>query len=348
MKHASLYFLLLRFLIFSVVAIALSACGQQRDSSQLPAVKRDISANAKAYPDEIARARALGLPLSLRDLGESKPNGPADAAPIYKKLGHLLRAYPLSSRELALEGLSTAPMPTERALGYARQALVHRARYLQMIHEAAGQPVCRFAHDWNEQDPQHITFPEMATIREAALLLTGQSVLMAENGQSLAAVKNEALCFRLSDQIAGEKILAAYEVACDVDNTAFTCLQKILYISQGDPQVAQAVGVVIAQSWHPHSLAAALRNEAAFQQATVAFARQNGPQPFFATISPQMTKLGLDNKAFGSDSWNKLMDANAAVLLQETQEAIAVADKPYPVAHAQLKAIVADSMKPAP
>ncbi|HEX5322358.1 MAG TPA: hypothetical protein VFW40_01130 [Capsulimonadaceae bacterium] len=334
-----------RYLFLLMACSLLSGCGRQVEPAQSRAAAADIQAQAKAYPAELAKARRLGLPLSLQALNSALPQAKTNAALVYQRLGHLLRAYPLSSKELALEGLSTSPMPTEKALGFARQALVHRARYLKMIHEAAALPNCVFTHDWSAKDPENIYVPEMGTLREASLLLTGQSVLMSKSGQTLAAVKNEAVGFRLADQIAGERILAAYEVACDVDNITLTGLQKILYISHGDPQIALAVQEAIAQQWHPHSLAVALKSEVAFQQAMVSFARAEGPQPFYDTLAPAISSYGFQNEKSGSPAWNKLMDANAAVLLQETTQAIGVADMPFSTARSAIKAVVADSMR---
>jgi hypothetical protein len=340
MKNLALHLTLL------VVLLAVSGCSRQSNPIRLQSYA-DIEAEAKAYPVQVANARRMGLPLSLREL-DSPPAPTANAAPIYQKLGHMLRAYPLNSKELALEGLSTPPMPTDRALGFARQALAHRVKYLQMIHQAAMMPACSFSHDWSAKDPESIMFPEIDTFRESSLLLTGQSVLMATDGQTLQAVQNEALNFRLADQILGDRILWAYKVACAIDTTTFNTMQKILYMSHGDPKVAQAVEAAVAQGWHPRSLATSLESEVAFQQGMVSYVRSEGPQPFSDTLAPTMELYGLKDERAGSPAWNRLMDANAAVLLREMSEAILATGEPFPAAHRRMKGIVADSMKQTP
>lgn len=344
MKRSACIFVFLFGLLFLGIA-SFSGCAERTDPAKHAAVA-DIASEARAYPAQLALARQQGLPVAMSDLARPAKTQGANAAPIYRQLGHMLRAYPLSNRELALEGLSTAPMPTPKALGFAKRALAHRARYLRIIHQAAACRSCVFHHDWNVADPTSITFPEIATIRESALLLSGQSVLMAENGQALPAVANEAVEFRLADQIAGEKILTAYQAACDIDTVAFIGMQKILFISNGDPKVAQAVQAAIAQNWHPRPLAPTLANEAAFQQGFVRFVEKAGPQSLANDPAQESSEIDLSGERAGSKEWDDLMEANAAVLLAEQMQAVSAADQPYSLAERAMREVVADSMKP--
>lgn len=328
-------------------AVLLGGCGRQE--TPLPALQADIARQAQSYPAELAAARRMGLPVEMDDLGGAPvPPASQNAAQAYRRLGHMLRAYPLNNRELALEGLSTAPMPTPRALGFARAALAHRARYLIMIHQAAAMPICVFHHNWDTPDPESITFPEIDTFREASLLISGQSVVMAESGHPAQAVANASTGFRLAGQIEQEQILACYETACDIDFVTFTTLQKILYISHGDPKVAQAVQQAIAQNWHPRDLESALRRECAFDQGFVQFARKTGPGPLADAPSPSWKVLDLPGEKPGSKEWNRLMDANAAVLLSDSIQETAAAALPFPESRSVMQKIVVDSMKPIP
>lgn len=338
--------LALSLCLLPTFAVLLGGCGRQE--TPLPAAQADIARQAQAYPAELARASRLGLPVEMKDLVGGPVPPSANAAQVYRQIGHMLRAYPLNSRELALEGLSTAPMPTPRALGFARLALAHRARYLLLIHQAAAMPACVFHHDWTTPDPGMVTFPEIATIRESSLLISGQSVLMAEGGEPVQAVANAATGFRMADQIGREQILASYETACDIDFVTFTTLQKILYISHGNPEVARAVQQAIARQWHPRDLTSAVRRECAFQQGFVKFARAIGPRSLANAPSPAWNALRLPSEGPGSPEWNRLMDANAAVLLKESIEASAAADQPFSLAWPAIRAVVADSMKPQP
>jgi hypothetical protein len=131
-------------------------------------------------------------------------------------------------------------------------------------------------------------------------------------------------------------------------------MDKILYISKGDPQVARAVGDAIEKQCQTRSAAEALRSKVAFQRGCVAMLRREGAgrlNSLSGEPEQQGVKAKIDDAALNvlwgllPGKWEQFLDANALYMLRQMPKMIAVADQPYPRAYPALKKIF-DAVEP--
>jgi hypothetical protein len=297
---------------------------------------------AASYPQEVARAKQAGLPLTMRHWQAPLPPASRNAAPLYGLMTNLLKARPIGTDQTLLADFLRDPSPARRE---AVQALLDRyAHLLRLAHEAAARPECVFTRDWDNTNPVDILYPELATIRTTARLLTAESLLLAGQGKRLDAVQNEAVGFRLARHSASDNTLAAYLVGIAVDAITVDGLRQILSLSASDPQAALAVQTAIEQEWRPRSLSAALRSEVATMQDVVASIRRQGPRGFSEGFGAEFGKATgtSPDLRLATTHWQIFLDANAAYLLRQMPKMVAAADQPYPDAYPTIQAIMAE------
>ena len=301
------------------------------------------------YAHDVAQAKRAGLPVTMAQLQAKLPPASQNAAPLYTLLTQRLHDKPLGPYTHLANDLSKNAMPSAQELGQARVFLVQRTDLLRLVHQAAARPQCVFVRDWNNANPLNIQFPELAVIRTGARLLTAESLIMAERGQGVAAVHNEALGFRIARHASSDRTVTAYLIGVAADAITLAGFRKIIYISHGDPRVARAVQQSIDRDWKPQSLASFMRSEVAFQQGLIAMLRRTGPSALDGltggTDKPNSRHpdgiAGLNRVA-----WEQFLDADGSYLLHIMPQAVAAADQPYPQAHASMQAIRAQVDQP--
>ncbi len=327
----------LKFALFLVVM--LTGCGRSFRAS----------GSAGDYEHDLAQAKQAGLPVSMAQLQANLPPAAQNAAPLYTLLLQRLHDNPLGRNADLANAPSKSAMPSAQELGEARVFLVQRADLLRLVHQAAARPQCVFVRDWNNPDPAKIQFPELATIRTSARLLASESLVLAEQGQWLAAVHNEALGFRIARHASGDRTVTADLVGISVDAITLSAFRKIIYISHGNPRVARAVQQTIERGWKPDSLAASMRTEVAFQQGMIALLRHAGPSALDGMTggTDKPNRRQTDGLAgLNRDAWEQFLNANGSYLLHIMPQAITAADQPYPQAHASMQAIEAQVEQP--
>lgn len=326
-------------LIF-LAAVLLAGCGQISRASSI----------SSDYARELAKARKAGLPVSIAQLRVKSPPESENAAPIYMQLVKLWHDKPLVGRDTIIDGLSShfmPYMPSANQIEDIRAALADRADLLRLVHQAASRPKCVFQHDWSNPDPNAFSVPELSEFRREADLLTAESLVMAAEGKGITAVRNQSLGFQTAKHAMGDPGSIGYLVGISAEGITLSGFQRILYITHGDPQVAQAVARAIEQYRKPLDLAAALRTEVAQQQSIVAMLRNKGPAGLDELLGTSIKGTAFDTIVQKEPAfWQKTMDQNGIYLLQIMPKIIAAADKPYPQAHAIMQPITEDINKP--
>ena len=192
---------LARFALAGGFALMLAGCAA-RSPGQTPAhMRAEIAAMAAEYPHDLAAAKAAGLPLSMAELEKPLPPASQNAALVYDRMTAVLEAHDIKSPDDVINDIATRQLPSEAQLTTARKALSDRSDLIRLVHGAVSKPKCVFDKDWTMPDPSEITFPEYPTMRQAARLLEAQSEVQASEGKPLDAVKNQALGFRIADDI---------------------------------------------------------------------------------------------------------------------------------------------------
>lgn len=265
------------------------------------------------------------------------------------QLNKLLRDKPFVPQDEIIENLSSNSIPLAKELRDARAALKRRADVMRLVHQAAARPQCVFVLDWTNPDLDAILFPELATMRESARLLSTESLVMAANGRGVAAVRNEALGFRIAQHGDSDHDAISYLVGLAVDAITLAGLQRIIYVTRGNPYVAHAVQGTIQHDYKPLSLGASMRREVAFQQATIMMLRRKGPSVLDGLMG---NPKGTEGREIGiltsltPNFWPRFLDRNGKYLLGVMPQVVAASDEPYPKAHAAMRKIMADATQP--
>jgi hypothetical protein len=314
--------------------------GCARPSNVHPATKpRTLAANLLpsqpgSYAQEIAAAKREGIPIGPKALQAPLPLAEQNAAPLYTQMILLLKTKPLSQGDKdAIDAMAGRTMPSAAQWTQARLALQHRPDLLRLAHQIAARPKCVFVRNWKA--PEYVPFPEFAQMREAFQLLNAESLLLAQAGKPLDAVRNAALGFRIAHQADGENLLIAYLTGVFRDAITLSGMEKILTMAGNDPAVADAVQKEIEKAWTPPDMIHSLRSEAGGQVGDVEMLRKAGPaalDPSTAHMNPQ--------------AWNAFLNDNGAFMLHHMRQGINVAKRPYPEADAYLHSLDADNQGP--
>ncbi len=296
---------------------------------------------AAEYPADLARAKAAGLPLSMSQLIQPIPPASQNAALVYARLGNVLKAGPAGTQAVIDSVRATWVVPSQE-FAQLHTAVVQSKAAIALAHQAVILPKCVVARDWLTPDPFDISYADMKPVREAARYLTAQSLVEASEGKPLQAVQNESLCIRVATNAASDKTLLSYVVATAIDNETIQGFQNILYISRGDPTVAQAVEATLGNNWHPRNLVRAFKSECAIQQGTVAYLVRVGPSGLGFLEGSGPSLFAHQRKDF----YRKWMDANSAYMLSAITKEVAAISEPYPQATADTLPIRVDMMRP--
>jgi hypothetical protein len=322
--------------------------GCARPSNVHPATKpRTLAANLLpsqpgSYAQEIAAAKREGVPIGPQALQAPLPPPEQNAAALYTQMILLRKTRPLSQEDDgAIAAVAGHKMPSAEQWTQARLVLQHRPDLLRLIHQVAARPQCVFTRDWS--NPNAILSPELAQMREAVRLLTAESLLLAQNGKPLEAVRNEALGFRIAHHADEENWLIGYLTAINSDAITLNSMEKILTMAGNDPAVADAVQKEIEKAWTPPDLIHSLRSEAGIQVGEVEMLRKLGPASlgqFAGDSSPDAATLHMNPQA-----WNAFLDANGAYMLHQMRTSINAAKRPFLEATPILRSLDAQTMQ---
>jgi len=296
------------------------------------------TSNAK-YSRALVGARKSGLPVTTAELATTAPPASENAATAYARMTALLNTQPISQEDMSLEKYSRLAHPTIAQTHQIKSSLARRSDLLQLAHQAASRPNCVFATDWKNPNPAAIIFPDLKTVREAARIISSESVLMAREGHGMQAVQNEALCFRIA-QHAGSDGLPVQGIVQDAVNAiALRSMQYILLANPRDTEVAKAVMVSIDKNWKPAQVPSILRRETAMQTGYIEYLRQAGP--FGLLLIYDKDKPAAKMPDYEKQNWNTTLNENGMFMLSEMSKMTAASELPYPQAIAEEIAISA-------
>jgi len=195
--------------------------------------------NPGSLADEIAAAKRAGLPTVPSDI-QVRVRTDENAAPLYRELGRLLKARPLTKAdEGGLSDLGARHNPSDAAVMAGRRLFARRNDIADLIRRATDRPRCAFKRDWALG--ANLQFPEFRWMRFAARWLGAERAMLLRGGNYMEAIRRQARGFRLSQHAASDPIIIAYLVAVAIDNITFAGFEKILNDAGEKPGIASEV-----------------------------------------------------------------------------------------------------------
>lgn len=161
---------------------------------------------ANALTEEIRRAKAAGVPLTVEELNQSMPPDSENAAAEYKQLISLHRSEGLEDLRVAYKALRT------RSDAAAARAQVHAAwkkhpEFERVLEAGLAKSSLRFKRDWAKH--YLLQFPEYSDLRTINEMLGMVSMACADSGDSETAMRYLSAMKKLSSQIAQDPTIIA-------------------------------------------------------------------------------------------------------------------------------------------
>jgi hypothetical protein len=307
-----------------------------------PAEAKEITRQIEAGPHDLAvqlaAASREGILLKLGDLQPALPSPERNAAPIYVQLANLLKAKPLDPATDKVRGsLGVRVLHSPEEVDAVRRMLSERKDVMQLVHEAASKPECVFRRDWSRG--LLLEFPENATMREAARLLSAESYFLAQQGRYSDAIANQTQVFRVAQHPTAVPVAICQLVAMSCDAMALAGMENIVSMAGPNAEIAEEVRAAIAGNRPRLQLRHTLEGEIAGYTISMNSLRQKTAAP--AGMSHFTEALGGgDGNGEGQKKarklspgerrvWNRLLDAAAAYHLSVMRRLIAASSGPY-------------------
>jgi hypothetical protein len=281
------------------------------------------------------RAKEAGLRLYGAEMQRPLPPPERNAAPLYVTLV-AFHGKGISDRDRFGDKnvpwgsfrYMAEPPDAPRLAAYLKR---HRTE-LNILRVASKRPDCVFTRDWMCDDPNQVTFPEFAAIRHGARILYAESQMLALQNRYPEAVEALSVCLRAARHAGNEQLSISYLVRTALEAIALSGLRKLLYYSQGDPEVSRLISRAINREWRLASYANPLQGEAWFQYQFLELGRRLGPDSFERYTADKPTPLKQLRPSYKSEGerlqWGALLDANESLAVDRLTRAVAVADLP--------------------
>lgn len=330
--------------VIAAIILTLSTAGSGRTQTLSDLIFQGKTAATLAdhmrhpqFQAELLKAKQAGLPTTIAEIIPKMPPAYENAALVYMAI-YDAKKYPVSRQDAAAYNVLKLGSHTDAEWSAARTFVTNHTALLAAIHKAASLPTCVMPMQYAGGDPASIRFRYLGGFRLALGLLEIESLVLAKDGKSLNAVRNETLGFHISEQaLTSYPILVSVIEFRDLEAATLRCMQHILLLRGNDPAVAAAVEGAVDRYGVVRSGVPALRDEFALGIAETQYIWKNGPQALMDAAgngSPQ-PPFNLPPRMF-----NALMDANGTYLIKLERESIDAASLPYPQASVKYTDIV--------
>jgi len=179
---------------------------------------------------EIARIKAEGAPLTMRDLDGPKIPDAQNGAVEYQ------RAFALISGKDAkkdMDIIADGCLPSHRVKTEAEWADLRRAlsRYdtvIPLVEEAASRPDCRFPIGWEKSGALDASFPHLHLLRDISRILSANALLSIHQNRLADAAHCVDLGYAISDATTYRPTLLASLYRCTEIHLASDALRELL------------------------------------------------------------------------------------------------------------------------
>ena len=299
----------------------------------LPSARRSPTGPA-ALARERAACEADGIPLDPRSLQPPVPPD-QDAAPLWKKWETLQHDHLLLPNYAETLRFGYAYTPEQLA----------RVQKIFDDNRAAMDALCQ-ATDKPALSATVGNFGYYSDLREASRELKSESFLLAHQGQSAAAIADQARGFQIAKQITFRSTLVNYLVGNAIEAITLSGMRDILYLSGPNADVSAQVQRAIQTERPVLSLKSAFAGETAYSLSRLEAMRSWTPADL-AGLAQENTIYAHSSppvkiKAFTPDERrfvDNLMDASDAIYLSQMRQLVNAADLSRSARHAAFAAI---------
>ena len=323
-------------------------------------IRKELGTASADLAAQRTQAAAEGIPLTPADLNRPSISLSRNAAPLYRELAALLKARPLNPSMNSAHSLNPArrdrtpstrlndPMGprnfySPQEVEAAKRRLAERNDVMNLIHRATDMPECDFDRDWSKG--MFIPFPEYATLRTAARLLTSESYLLAREGRFREAVDNQARGLRLARHGASDNAIISIYVGVAIDSITIRGMENILEMAPDRGEVHSQIQQAIRKNRPTFDINRALLTELAMNRHGLDMVRGGKPEELrslFATPSEKPASI-RQPEADEIRFLQQIMDAAESRMLEITRKAIYAAKLPDPQRQIELKKIGAET-----
>lgn len=263
---------------------------------------------ADALPGELAKAKAIGMPLELKDIGfPTNLRDKDNAAPLYRK------AFALYKREG--KGLETVLSDAAFApkLSASDKAAMDTVRPLaKLVIRAASKKSCDFKRDWN--DGFALLFPELSGAKGVVKVLATAALVDARRENMADASQKLLAASKLSQHIGNEPTVISMlvQIACDA-----IIGQRIAWLSSMKAEDGPALAKlerVLAEMRPPPSLRNALVGEIVLGR--ISLKQIKSVRELWALTKGVLEEPGDPPKSFGNAPMGVLRQAVEARFIE--------------------------------
>ncbi|MEO7715026.1 MAG: hypothetical protein ABIY70_02385 [Capsulimonas sp.] len=291
--------------------------------------------NHRAYLSEIQLAQADGITFDTSNFNVPSPPPSEDAGLIYEHIDAELKAHPFSKDEKdALWAARRRRLPTPAEVARLRSFVLGRASLLKLIHQAVALKQCSFHTKWGRRHPYADDFQSGIVIDKLPNVLTAESIVLAEDGDWEAAVRNQCSGFRIADHLLTTRGASAHIRCTSTVRTILTGIRILTRLGAQKPSVLTAVQSSLSAPLPTPRLSRTLQDEITFndihlEMLRIVVLRSKNPDDIFIK-NELMDWSPMRPFARNPRHWNSFMDANIAVLIHHLREDSKAADGPYP------------------
>ena len=202
-----------------------------------------ITRPARMVRAEIARIKAEGAPLTMKDLDGPKIPDSQNGAVEYQKAFALISGEDKKKdMDLIADRSSLSHQPkTEAECRELRRALAKYDRLVPIVEQAASKPDCRFPIGWEKSGALDASFPHLRPLRDISRILSGNALLSVRENRPADAARYVDLGYAISDATTYRPTLLAFLYRCTQIHLASDALGELLASGQLSSQDAQGI-----------------------------------------------------------------------------------------------------------
>ena len=199
-----------------------------------------ITRPARMVRAEIARIKAEGAPLTMKDLDGPKIPDSQNGAVVYQKAFALISGKDAKKdMDLIADRSSLSHQPkTEAEWRELRRALAKYDRLVPIVEQAASKPDCRFPIGWEKSGALDASFPHLHLLRDISRILSANALLSTREDRPADAARYVDLGYAISDATTYRPTLLASLYRCTEIHLASDALGELLASGQLSSQDA--------------------------------------------------------------------------------------------------------------
>ena len=189
-----------------------------------------ITRPARMVRAEIARIKAEGAPLTMKDLDGPKIPDSQNGAVIYQKAFALVSTKDAKKDMAFIARMASMahPIKTEAEWKELRRVLAKYDGVVPLVRQAASRPECRFPVGWEKSGALEAGFTHLPALRDLSRVLYAKAMVCARDGKPGEAARYIDLGFALTDAMKYHPTLIVFYIRCDQISMFSYALRNVL------------------------------------------------------------------------------------------------------------------------